>query len=96
VVSNQCVPESNVKVKDCPVPMLHPPQVIVHKRVCKGFEVYCCYGLLSNQDVILRYGFAQRNNPSDKIRIGWTLSDAVGRVEIPVDYTPLLSNENQV
>jgi hypothetical protein len=73
-----CVPESNVNVEDSPGPASHPPQAIVHKRVRKGSEVYCCYGLLSNQDLILRYGFAQMNNPSDEIKIGWTLLDAAG------------------
>jgi RNA recognition motif-containing protein len=91
-----CVPESNVKVEDSPGPASHPPEAIVHKRVRKGSEVYCCYGLLSNQDLILRYGFAQMNNPSDEIKIGWTLSDAVGRVKTPTDYTPLLSVDDQV
>lgn len=70
------------------------PRVIMHKKVKKGSEIYSCYGpSLSNTILILQYGFAQINNISDEVRMGWAISDAVGNVNPPFDcvlpYQPL-------
>jgi RNA recognition motif-containing protein len=62
------------------------PRAIIHKKVKKGSEIYCCYGSsLSNTILILQYGFAQINNISDEVRLGWAISDAVGNVSPPFD-----------
>jgi RNA recognition motif. (a.k.a. RRM, RBD, or RNP domain) len=63
----------------------HPPRAIVHKKVRKGCEVYCCYGNLTTSNLILQYGFAQINGNLDKARLGWSLSDAVGNIDPPHD-----------
>jgi len=82
---------------DLDAPEGHPPRAIVHKKVRKGSEIFCCYGAnLSNQNLILQYGFAQMHNPCDEVRIGWALSDAVGNVEPPPDHSPLLSHKSHV
>jgi SET domain/RNA recognition motif. (a.k.a. RRM, RBD, or RNP domain) len=65
------------------------PKAISHKRVKKGSELYCNYGPnLTNEHLILQYGFGLINNPSDEARMGWSLADCVGNVEIPKDYSP--------
>jgi RNA recognition motif-containing protein len=65
------------------------PKAIIHKKVKKGSEVYCCYGpSLSNTNLIIQYGFAQINNVSDEVRLGWAISDAVGNVHPPFDFIP--------
>lgn len=66
----------------------HPPRAIVHKKVKKGSEIYCCYGAYSNANLILQYGFAQMSNSSDEVRLGWAMADAVGNVDSPFDFTP--------
>jgi RNA recognition motif-containing protein len=69
------------------------PRAIVHKKVKKGSEVFCCYGHnISNSNLILQYGFAQINNTSDEVRLGWAISDAVGKVDPPADFTPSYAN----
>ena len=45
---------------------------------------------MSNQNMMLQYGFAQMGNKADEARLGWGLTDAVGHVAAPKDYTPLL------
>jgi RNA recognition motif-containing protein len=79
----------------------HPPRAIAHKRIKKGEQIYCNYGGdLSNEILILQYGFAELGNKSDEARLGWGLMDAVGGVAPPDDYeapfeaTEGTSNEN--
>jgi RNA recognition motif-containing protein len=73
------------------------PRAIVHKKVKKGSEIYCCYGTLSNANLILQYGFAQMSNSSDEVRLGWAVADAVGNVDPPFDFTPpYATNEDDV
>ena len=60
----------------------------MHKRVKKGTELFMNYGIMSNQDLILQYGFAQVGNTADEVKIGWGLSDAVGNISTPSDYSP--------
>jgi len=67
-------------------PPYHHPRALVNKRVKKGSQVYTNYGNHCNQQLILQYGFAQMNNLSDEVRIGWGLMDAVGKVAPPADY----------
>jgi len=64
----------------------HPPRAIAHTRVRRGSQIYCCYGSLSNQHLILQYGFAQLGNPLDEVRLGWGLADSVGNIARPADY----------
>jgi len=71
----------------------HPPRAIVHKKVKKDSELFCCYAASANQQLILQYGFAQMANPADEVRIGWALMDAVGHLEPPADYTSLVDDE---
>ena len=71
----------------------HPPRAIVHKKVKKDSELFCCYAASANQQLILQYGFAQMANPADEVRIGWALMDAVGHLEPPTDYTSLVDDE---
>ena len=66
----------------------HPPRAITHQKVKKGNEIFTCYGHLSNSKLLLSYGFAQMNNSADEVRLGWALTDAVGNVEHPYDFTP--------
>ena len=61
------------------------PRAIIHKKVKKGSEIYSCYGSSSNTILMLQYGFAQINNISDEVRLGWAISDAVGNVDPPFD-----------
>ena len=64
------------------------PRAVSHRRVKKGSELYCNYGPnMSNQHLILQYGFGLINNPSDVVRLGWSLADSVGNVKAPVDYS---------
>lgn len=74
------------------------PRAIIHKKVKKGSEIYSCYGSsLSNSTLILQYGFAQINNVSDEVRMGWAISDAVGNVSPPFDCVlPYQSHTNHV
>ena len=74
------------------------PRAIVHKKVKKGSEIYSCYGSsLSNTVLVLQYGFAQINNISDEVRMGWAISDAVGNVNPPFDCVlPYTSHPNHV
>jgi len=65
----------------------HEAEVVIHKKVKKGSQIYTNYGLCSNQNFTLQYGFAQINNPSDEVRIGWGLMDAVGGVASPADFS---------
>merc|ERR1711957_976340 len=64
-------------------------KVVMHKRVKKGSQVYTNYGYAKNNDLMLRYGFAQICNVSDTISIGWNLTDCVGKVDCPQDYIGL-------
>lgn len=64
------------------------PRAVSHKRVKKGAELYCNYGPnLSNQHLILQYGFGLINNSSDVVRLGWSLGDSVGNVKTPENYS---------
>jgi RNA recognition motif-containing protein len=65
---------------------LLPPRAVIHKKVKKGSEIFCCYGALSNANLMLQYGFAQMSNSSDEVRLGWALADAVGNVDPPFDF----------
>merc|ERR1712238_584971 len=47
------------------------------------------YGYAKNNDLMLRYGFAQICNVSDTISTGWNLTDCVGKVDCPQDYIGL-------
>jgi RNA recognition motif-containing protein len=67
------------------------PRAIVHTKVRKGSEIFTCYGLAGNTDLLLQYGFTMMNNPSDTLRMGWGLQDGVGDVPPPPDH-PLESN----
>ena len=66
----------------------HPPRALVHKKIKKGSEIFCCYGNLTNSNLMLQYGFAQVNNSVDEVRLGWAISDAVGNVDPPFDFKP--------
>jgi len=61
-------------------------KVIINKRVKKGSELYTSYGLESNKEWILRYGFAQISNIVDTVSVGWGFNDCVGGVPPPSDY----------
>jgi hypothetical protein len=72
----------------------HPPSAILHKKVKKGQQIYLNYGAeKSNEFLILQYGFAQMYNKSDEARLGWGLTDAVGGVPRPSDYTPSFEDD---
>lgn len=79
------VPEVDYN-EDNNVPMA---QVIVQKKVKKGNQIYFSYGPDCNKDLLLKYGFCQLGNKSDKLTIGWALHDAVGNVPKPENYEPL-------
>lgn len=64
-------------------------KVIMHKRVKKGLQIYTNYGIESNKELLLRYGFAQMANPEDTTSIGWGLGSCVGNITCPDDYTPI-------
>lgn len=66
----------------------HGPRAIVHKKVRKGSELFTCYGIHPNLDLISQYGFALMNNVSDVVHMGWGLLDGVGGTGPPFDYTP--------
>jgi RNA recognition motif-containing protein len=88
ISDNMDVSESN-RNSDIDSIVASHPKAIIHKKVKKGSEVYCCYGpSLSNTNLILQYGFAQINNLSDEVQLGWAISDAVGNVHPPFDFIP--------
>jgi RNA recognition motif-containing protein len=64
------------------------PRAIAHAKVKKGSELFSSYGNLSNVDLISQFGFAQMNNPSDDVKMGWSIHDAVGNVDPPFDFDP--------
>lgn len=64
-------------------------QVIVQKKVKKGNQIYFSYGPDCNKELLLKYGFCQMGNKSDKLTIGWALHDAVGNVSKPENYLSL-------
>eukprot|EP00538_Stauroneis_constricta_P012842 CAMPEP_0119573780 /NCGR_PEP_ID=MMETSP1352-20130426/45295_1 /TAXON_ID=265584 /ORGANISM="Stauroneis constricta, Strain CCMP1120" /LENGTH=1383 /DNA_ID=CAMNT_0007623471 /DNA_START=736 /DNA_END=4887 /DNA_ORIENTATION=+ len=65
----------------------HEPRAIAHKRIKKGAEIFLNYGAEKGNDTfILQYGFAQMNNRSDEVKLGWGLMDAVGNVTRPSNY----------
>lgn len=73
-----------------------PPSAVSHRRVKKGAELYCNYGPnLSNQHLILQYGFGLINNSSDEARMGWSLADCVGNVKAPDNYSLPFQDEAQ-
>eukprot|EP00551_Chaetoceros_affinis_P010556 CAMPEP_0203667966 /NCGR_PEP_ID=MMETSP0090-20130426/4693_1 /ASSEMBLY_ACC=CAM_ASM_001088 /TAXON_ID=426623 /ORGANISM="Chaetoceros affinis, Strain CCMP159" /LENGTH=1087 /DNA_ID=CAMNT_0050532271 /DNA_START=360 /DNA_END=3624 /DNA_ORIENTATION=- len=61
-------------------------KVVMHKRVKKGLQIYTNYGIESNKELLLRYGFAQMANSADTASIGWGLSNCVGKIPPPSDY----------
>lgn len=63
-----------------------PPRAIVHTKVRKGSEIFTCYGLSANSDLLMQYGFTMMNNSSDIVRMGWGLQDGVGDVPPPHDH----------
>ena len=71
------------------------PRAVSHRRVKKkGSELYCNYGPnMSNQHLILQYGFGLINNPSDVVRLGWSLADSVGNVKVPVESSLQFKDE---
>ncbi len=70
-------------------------KVVIQKRVKKGAQVYTTYGFESNQHLMLTYGFCQMANDADTIPIGWALSDGVGRIAKPEDFTPVGKAEGE-
>jgi RNA recognition motif-containing protein len=81
------LPESNGNNRDKAI--LSHSRAILHKKVKKGSEIYSCYGpSISNAHLVVQYGFAQINNVSDEVRLGWAIVDAVGNVSAPVDFIP--------
>ena len=64
-------------------------KVVMHKRVKKGLQIYTNYGIESNKDLLLRYGFAQMANSADTTSIGWGLSNCVGNISAPSDFTSI-------
>lgn len=64
-------------------------KVVMHKRVKKGLQIYTNYGIESNKELLLRYGFAQMTNPEDTTSIGWGLGTCVGNITCPDDYVPI-------
>jgi len=63
--------------------------VVLHKKVKKGSQIYTNYGVESNKHLMLSYGFAQISNLSDTVPIGWGLIDCVGNVPAPTNYVAL-------
>lgn len=74
----------------------HPPKAIFHKKVRKGSEVFTAYGKLGNHNMIIQYGMAQMNNFYEEVKIGWGLSEAVGGITAPSDYTPVVDSASCV
>jgi len=75
----------------------HPPRAIITKKVKKQQQIYTCYGLdnLTNTKMMLSYGFAQMLNPADAAGIGWGLMDAIGYVQPPAGYIPLVKDSEE-
>jgi len=71
----------------------HDAKAIMHKRVKKGCQIYTSYGVMENSHMVGSYGFAQINNPSDEVKIGWGLFDGVGNVPPPAGYDVSLELE---
>lgn len=71
----------------------HPPRAIIHKKVKKGSELFCCYGDRSNSYLIQQYGFAQLSNTCDDVKLGWGLADAVGHLDSPEEYVSLIPDD---
>lgn len=71
----------------------HPPRLVAHSKVRKGSELYTCYGLNTNHELIMQYGFAQLNNASDEVKVGWGMADAVGHLDVPTDFTLPVDDE---
>lgn len=69
-------------------------KILLKKRIKKGSQVYTNYGSNSNQDMMLRYGFAQISNEYDIVPISWGLSNCVGKVSPPPDYVELEMNKD--
>lgn len=75
----------------------HLPRALVTKKIKKQQQIYSCYGLdnSTNTEMLLSYGFAQMLNPVDAAGIGWGLMDAIGRIQSPSDYIPLVENSEE-
>ncbi len=73
-------------------------KVIITKRVKKGSQIYTSYGCDSSKYLMLKYGFAQMVNIADTVTIGFAISDCVGNLPTPSDYTSLekLNEEEKV
>ncbi|GKY92639.1 hypothetical protein MPSEU_000234000 [Mayamaea pseudoterrestris] len=67
--------------------------LVTHKRIKKGNELFTCYGLNTNHDLIMQYGFAQLSNRSDQVKLGWGLADSVGCIDAPCDYKLPIDDE---
>eukprot|EP00536_Pseudo-nitzschia_multiseries_P008438 jgi/Psemu1/287794/fgenesh1_pg.214_\ len=82
--------EDEIESEDGP----HEPRAIMTKRVKKQQQVYFCYGgyNLPNKHMMLDYGFAQMLNPADTAGFGWGLMDAIGNVQAPADFIPLVES----
>eukprot|EP00594_Rhizosolenia_setigera_P020944 CAMPEP_0178981136 /NCGR_PEP_ID=MMETSP0789-20121207/26890_1 /TAXON_ID=3005 /ORGANISM="Rhizosolenia setigera, Strain CCMP 1694" /LENGTH=1337 /DNA_ID=CAMNT_0020671639 /DNA_START=62 /DNA_END=4076 /DNA_ORIENTATION=+ len=64
------------------------PHVLIQKRIKKGCQIYNSYsgGSVSNQELILQYGFALMGNEVGSVTIGLGFTDAVGKVTKPPSY----------
>ena len=64
---------------------------VAHKKIRKGAEIFAAYGGRStshgNTRLIQNYGFAQINNTTDEVRLGWAINEAVGNVPPPSDFS---------
>lgn len=74
---------------------VHLPRAVMTKRVKKQQQVYFCYGGSSNKELMLDYGFSQILNQADSAGFGWGLMDAIGNVQPPSDYSPLLKSTGE-
>ena len=93
----QNCPSTNPKGDTEDDDVVHLPRAIMTRRVKKQQQVFLAYGGddLPNKVMMLDYGFAQILNPSDYTEFGWGLMDAIGNVEPPTEYTPLISNSGE-
>ena len=77
VIDNETSNKEEGKEND--VVMMNHPRAVMEKEVQKGQQIYTCYGNeLSNRLLMLQYGFAQVDNDSDELPLGWGLMDCVG------------------
>ena len=97
ILWQQSLPSTKETVETMSDDGVHVPRAIMTKRVKKQQQVYFSYGSdnLSNKVMMLDYGFSQIQNPADSAGFGWGLMDAIGNVQPPAEYTPLLEIEGE-